>query len=194
MGYYNTVIPNVILRNLLESPGWYTQYTPYQPEISQGRLESLLNYQTMVRDLTGLDIANASLLDEGTAAAEAMMMSYSHAGEVFFSSKNSTFYFLYFAFCLLFILLYQIISLTEINIFFFQKKKKKHTFYVDSNCHPQTIAVVKSRAHPFNIKVVVVDDFKFDFENKGSFFSFLDTQSHFTSLSPDIFKKNIIYF
>ncbi|KAF9321247.1 hypothetical protein BG003_002757 [Podila horticola] len=119
MGYTDVVVPNVILRNVMENPGWYTQYTPYQPEIAQGRLESLLNYQTMVTDL----IANASLLDEGTAAAEAMLMCW--------SATN----------------------------------RKKSTFFVDENCHPQTIACVQTRAEAFNIKVVVGDHRSFDFES-----------------------------
>jgi glycine dehydrogenase len=116
LGYSDTVTPPVIQRNVLENPGWYTAYTPYQAEIAQGRLEALLNYQTMVMDLTGLAIANASLLDEGTAAAEAMAMAYNVRG-----------------------------------------KPGKETFFVADDCHPQTIEVVKTRAHARGVNVVVGD-------------------------------------
>ena len=116
MGYHDTYTPGVILRNVLENAGWYTAYTPYQAEIAQGRLEALLNFQTMVSDLTGLEIANASLLDEGTAAAEAM-----HLTEAVSSHDG------------------------------------KRVFLVDAGCHPQTIAVVRTRAEVRGIEIVVGD-------------------------------------
>jgi glycine dehydrogenase len=116
LGYYGTVTPAVIRRNILENPGWYTSYTPYQAEIAQGRLEALANYQTMVTDLTGLEIANASLLDEATAAAEAMAMSLA-------------------AF----------------------PGGKRRRFFVSELCHPQTIAVLQTRARASGIELVVGD-------------------------------------
>ncbi len=123
MGYSDTVTPAPILRNILENPGWYTQYTPYQAEISQGRLEALLNFQTMIIDLTGLEVANASLLDEGTAAAEAMAM--------FFNIK---------------------------------KHPENAVFLVSDACHPQTLAVVQTRAEPLGIEVRVASHSEFTFD------------------------------
>ena len=117
-GYYGTVTPNVILRNIFQNPGWYTQYTPYQAEIAQGRLEALLNYQTMISDLTGLPIANASLLDEGTAASEAMLMFYHQ------KAKKT-------------------------------KEESPNVFFVDHGVYEQTLDVLKSRAWPAGIEIVV---------------------------------------
>jgi len=144
-GYYGTVTPPAIQRNILENPAWYTAYTPYQPEIAQGRLEALLNYQTMVADLTGLEIANASLLDEATAAAEAMTMAERVA------------------------------------------KSKARAFFVDENCHPQTIAVIQTRALPLGIEVIVgaPEDLKPE-AVFGAIFQYPGTWGHVRDLTPFI--------
>ena len=144
-GFYGTVTPPAIQRNILENPAWYTAYTPYQPEISQGRLEALLNFQTMVCDLTGLEIANASLLDEATAAAEAMAMAERIA------------------------------------------KSKATGFFVDENCHPQNIAVMRTRAEPLGIKVIVGNPSKLEPETVfGAIFQYPGTYGHLTDFTDQI--------
>ena len=118
LGYHDSFTPSVIQRNILENPGWYTAYTPYQPEIAQGRLEALLNFQTMICDITKMEIANASLLDEGTSASEAMIMMYNNR------TKE-------------------------------QKAKDLTSFFVDSNILPQTLSVIRTRAIPLGIDIVI---------------------------------------
>ncbi len=144
-GYHGTVTPPAIQRNILENPAWYTAYTPYQPEISQGRLEALLNFQTMVSDLTGLEIANASLLDEATACAEAMTMA-------------------------------QRVS-----------KTKAKAFFVDRDCHPQNIEVIKTRAKPLGIEVIVGNPDKMDASAVfGALFQYPGTYGHVRDFTPHI--------
>ena len=144
-GYYGTVTPPAIQRNILENPAWYTAYTPYQPEIAQGRLEALLNFQTMVADLTGLPVANASLLDEATAAAEAMTMAERVA------------------------------------------KSKARAFFVDRNCHPQTIGVIQTRARPLGIEVIVGDPDAIAPETVfGAIFQYPGTYGHVRDVSGPI--------
>ena len=147
-GYHGTITPPAIQRNILENPAWYTAYTPYQPEISQGRLEALLNFQTMIIDLTGLEIANASLLDEATACAEAMTMAQRIA------------------------------------------KSKKLSFFIDENCHPQNIEVMKTRAAPLKInliignpdKMIAEDVFGAIFQYPGTYGQLKDFTSHINQL------------
>ena len=143
MGYHGTLTPTVILRNVLENPGWYTAYTPYQPEIAQGRLEALLNFQQLTIDLTGLELANASLLDEATAAAEAMALAKRVA------------------------------------------KSKSNLFFVDENCHPQTISVVQTRAEGFGFELIVdaVDNLK-QHQVFGALLQYPDTHGEIRDLRP----------
>ncbi len=143
MGYSDCITPPVIQRNVLENPGWYTQYTPYQAEISQGRLEALLSFQTMIIDLTGLEVANASLLDEATAAAEAMTM-------------------------------------------FHGLKPGRSVFLVSAACHPQTIAVVKTRAQALDLEVMVGDHHHFEFHDRvfGCLVQYPDTFGHVHDYQP----------
>ncbi|MBE9637578.1 aminomethyl-transferring glycine dehydrogenase [Salipiger mangrovisoli] len=144
-GYHGTVTPPAIQRNIFENPAWYTAYTPYQPEISQGRLEALLNYQTMVSDLTGLEIANASLLDEATACAEAMTMAQRVA------------------------------------------KSKATAFFIDENCHPQNIAVMKTRAAPLNIEIIVASPDALEADKVfGAIFQYPGTHGHVRDLTAEV--------
>ena len=137
LGYHESITPPVIQRNILENPGWYTAYTPYQAEIAQGRLEALLNFQTVIADLTGMELANASLLDEATAAGEAMSLLYS------VRSRN-------------------------------QKKNEVNKFFVSEEVLPQTIDVLKSRALPLDIELVIGNHEEFDFSDKffGAFLQY----------------------
>ena len=143
MGYHDTILPPVILRNVLENPGWYTAYTPYQPEISQGRLEALLNFQQMTLDLTGMQLANASLLDEATAAAEAMTLARRVA------------------------------------------KSRSNSFFIDEDCHPQTISVVRTRAEGFGFELIIGDVSELaEHQVFGALFQYTTTWGEVRDLQP----------
>ena len=156
-GYYGTITPSVIKRNMFENPGWYTAYTPYQAEISQGRLEALLNFQTVCSELTGMELANASLLDESTAAAEAM------------------------------ILLYHARSRAD-------QKAGKVQFFVDKNCFTQTIEVLKTRANPLGIELVVGDwkSFKFSESTFGALLQYPNKVGSVEDYSGFVESANLI--
>ncbi|MGB3408430.1 MAG: aminomethyl-transferring glycine dehydrogenase [Jannaschia sp.] len=144
-GYSDTVTPPAIQRNILENPAWYTAYTPYQPEIAQGRLEALLNFQTMVCDLTGLPVANASLLDEATACAEAMVMAQRVA------------------------------------------KSRATAFFVDEGCHPQNIAVMRTRAEPLGIDLIVGNPDDLEASSVfGAIFQYPGTHGHLRDFTSEI--------
>jgi glycine dehydrogenase len=153
MGYYNTILPGVIQRNILENPGWYTAYTPYQAEISQGRLEALLNFQTVISDLTGLEIANASLLDEATAAAEAMIMLYNSR------SREAT-------------------------------KRGVNKFFISKRIFPQTIDVLRNRATPLGIELVIdkCSTVVFDDTYFGAMIQYPDERGNVRNYSPFVEK------
>ncbi|MPC08377.1 Glycine dehydrogenase (decarboxylating), mitochondrial [Portunus trituberculatus] len=145
MGYHNCRVPHSILRNIFENPGWTTQYTPYQPEVAQGRLESLLNYQTLITDLTGLPVANASLLDEGTATAEAVALAF--------------------------------------------RQNKRRKVYLSEKLHPQTLAVVQTRAIPLGLEVLIGNIAEIDFSNRDAcavVFQYPDTEGAITDFSEVI--------
>ncbi len=155
LGYHPTILPAVIQRNILENPGWYTAYTPYQAEIAQGRLEALLNFQTMVTDLTGMGIANASLLDESTAAAEAMTLLF---------------------------------TVRERN----QKKAGINKFFVSNEILPQTISLLKTRAVPIGIELIIGDENEFNFSNEyfGAILQYPGKHGQITDIKSFITEAN----
>lgn len=156
-GYHPCIVPAVIQRNVLENPGWYTAYTPYQAEIAQGRLEALLNFQTLVIELTGQEIANASLLDESTACAEAMSMFYD------LRSRDA-------------------------------QKREVNKFFISHNCFPQNIDLIKTRATPLGIELVIGDQNTFDFDNTffGALLQYPDTNGEIQNIEPIIKKAHAV--